>query len=188
MRKVIAAINMTLDGYCDHTAITPDAEVHLHYAELLRSADLLLYGRITYQLMQFWQELAKHPSGDRSMDDFAVVMDSTPKLVFSRTLTAVDWHSATLATHPIDVEIQQRKPQPGKDIFVGCRSLILQLLKLGLLDELQLMIHPVIAGGGSPLFEKSNGRTELKLIKTKIFSGGAATLYYEPNKNVASKP
>lgn len=94
MRKVIAAINMTLDGFCDHTALTPDDEIHLHYANLLRNAGVVLYGRITYQLMEFWRTLVANPSGNPSMDDFAIVMDNTPKIVFSRTLKTLDWTSA----------------------------------------------------------------------------------------------
>ena len=86
MRKIIAAINMTLDGYCDHTAITPGEEIHHHYAELLKNADAILYGRITYQLMQFWQTLVEKPSGEQSMDEFALAIDKVPKIVFSRTL------------------------------------------------------------------------------------------------------
>ena len=86
MRKLIAAINMTLDGYCDHTAIIPDDEIHQHYADLLSNADSILYGRITYELMGFWQTLVKNPSGEKSMDDFAMAMDKIPKIVFSHTL------------------------------------------------------------------------------------------------------
>jgi dihydrofolate reductase len=82
MRKIIAAINMTLDGFCDHTAIIPDEEIHQHYTELISDADAILYGRITYQLMEFWQALAKNPSGEKSMDDFAVAIDKIPKIVF----------------------------------------------------------------------------------------------------------
>jgi dihydrofolate reductase len=86
MRKLIAAINMTLDGFCDHTVIIPDEEIHQHYADLLGNADGVLYGRITYQLMQFWQNLIKNPSGEKSMDDFAMAIDRVPKIVFSHTL------------------------------------------------------------------------------------------------------
>lgn len=188
MRKVIAAINMTLDGFCDHTAIIPDEEIHQHYADLLNNADTVLYGRITYQLMEFWKTLAENPSGEKSMDDFAIVMDRTPKIVFSRTLKNVDWKSAKLATQTIDQEVLGLKQQSGKDIFVGSRSLILQLMKLNLIDELQLMVHPVIAGSGLPLFEQINDRSILKLVKTKTFSGGAVTLYYEPtNKKTTNR-
>jgi dihydrofolate reductase len=183
MRKVIAAINMTLDGFCDHTAGIPDEEIHQHYADLLSNADTVLYGRITYQLMEFWKTLAENPSGEKSMDDFAIVMDRTSKIVFSRTLKNVDWKSAKLANRTIDQEVLEFKQQSGKDIFVGSRSLIIQLMKLNLIDELQLMVHPVIAGSGLPLFEQLNERTILKLIKTKTFSGGAVTLYYKLTKN-----
>ena len=180
MRKVIAAINMTLDGYCDHTAVDPDAEVHDHYAELIRSADTLLYGRNTYELMDFWRVLAERPSGDRSMDDFALVMYRIPKLVFSNTLQRVDWHSATVADQPLADVVRALKQKAGTNILVGSRSLIMQCMKLGLVDEFQLCIHPVIAGKGLPLFEHLNTRTTLKLANTKTFGSGAVVLYYEP--------
>jgi dihydrofolate reductase len=183
MRKLIAAINMTLDGYCDHTAIIPDEEIHQHYADLLNNADTILYGRITYQLMEFWRTLAENPSGEKSMDDFALVMDRTPKIVFSNTLKQVDWKSARLANRSLDQEVSELKQQPGKDVFVGSRSLIIQLMNLNLLDEFQLMVHPVIAGNGLPLFEKINDRTILNLVKTKTFGSGAVTLYYTLTKN-----
>ena len=180
MRKVIAAINMTLDGYCDHTAIIPDEEIHQHYTDLLSRGDTLLYGRITYQLMEFWRTLVENPSGEKSMDDFAVVIDKIPKIVFSRTLKNVEWESAKLANRDLEEEVLALKQQSGKDILVGSRSLIIQLMNLNLIDEFQLCIHPVIAGNGLPLFENINDRIIFKLIKTKTFSGGAVTLYYEP--------
>lgn len=179
MRKLIAAINMTLDGFCDHTAGLPDEEIHQHYANLLSHADVILYGRITYQLMEFWRALAENPSGEKSMDDFAMVMDKTPKIVFSRTLESIDWKSARLASQDIKEEVLALKQQPGNNILVGSRSLIIQLMKLRLIDEYQLCVHPVIAGGGLPLFEDITDRTILKLVKTKTFTGGAVILYYK---------
>src|SRR6476646_3299974 len=98
MRKVIAAMNITLDGFCDHTAGIADEEIHQHYTELLRSADAVLYGRITYQLMEYWRTVLNNPTGKKAMDDFAVAIDNTPKIVFSRTLKNVDWKSAKLAS------------------------------------------------------------------------------------------
>jgi len=180
MRKLIAAINMTLDGFCDHTAITPDEEIHLHYEDLINNADSILYGRITYQLMEFWRTLVKNPSGEKSMDDFAIAIDSIPKIVFSNTLKNIEWESARLATRTIEEEVLELKQQPGKNIFAGSRSLIIQLLKLNLIDEFQLCVHPVVTGGGLPLFENINDKTVFKLTKTKTFSGGAVVLYYEP--------
>ena len=187
MRKVIAALNMTLDGYCDHTAIIPDDEIHQHYADLLSGAGTLLYGRITYQLMEFWQTIVKNPTGNKAMDEFALIMDKVPKIVFSHTLKnvepiAIGWESAKLANRVLEEVVLYLKQQSGKDIYVGSRSIIIQLMKLNLIDEFQLCVHPVIAGSGLPLFENLNDRTILKLIKSKTFSGGAIILYYEPTK------
>ena len=180
MRKLIAAINMTIDGFCDHTAGIPDEEIHQHYTELLSEADAILYGRITYQLMEYWQPMVKNPSGEKTMDDFAIAIDKIPKIVFSHTLKNIEWESAKLANQPIEEMVKELKQQSGKDILVGSRSLILQLMKLNLIDQYQLCVHPIIVGNGLPLFENINDRTILKLIKTKTFSGGAVTLYYEP--------
>ena len=180
MRKIIAAINMTLDGFCDHTAGLPDEEIHQHYAELLDNAEVVLYGRITYQLMQYWQTLLKNPSDEKSMNDFAMAIDKIPKIVFSHTLKNTEWDSARLSNQAVEEEVLELKQQSGKDILVGSRSLIIQLMKLNLIDEYQLCVHPVVAGGGLSLFENINDRTILKHIKTKTFSGGAVTLYYEP--------
>ena len=180
MRKLIAAINMTLDGFCDHTAIIPDEEIHQHYADLLSNGDTILYGRITYQLMEYWQTVVKNPTGNKVMDEFAVIMDNIPKIVFSHTLKNVEWESAKLANRTLEEEVLELKQQSGKDILVGSRSLIIQLMKLNLIDEFQLCVHPVIAGNGLPLFENINNRTILKLLKTKSFNGGAVILYYEP--------
>jgi dihydrofolate reductase len=180
MRKVIAAINMTLDGFCDHTAGIPDEEIHQHYTELLNEGDAILYGRITYQLMEYWQPLVKNPLGEKIMDDFARAIDKIPKIVFSHTLKNVEWESAKLANRTIEEEVLELKQQPGRDILVGSRSLIIQLMKLNLIDEYQLCVHSVVVGSGLPLFENINDRTILKLIKAKTFRGRAVTLYYEP--------
>jgi dihydrofolate reductase len=182
MRKIIAAINMTLDGVFDYTAGLPDEEIHQHYTELLKEGDAILYGRITYQLMQYWQTLVKNPSGEKSMDDFAMAIDKIPKIVFSHTLKNTDWYSAKLSNQTIEEEVLKLKQQSGGAILVGSRSLIIQLMKLNLIDEYQFCVHPVIAGTGLPLFENINERTILKLIQTKTFGGGAVILYYELKK------
>ncbi len=169
---------MTLDGFCDHTAIVPDEEIHHHYEELLGEGGAILYGRVRYELMKYWQPLVENPSGDKSMDDFAVAMEKIPKIVFSHNLKDTEWDSARLSNQTLEEEVLELKQQSGKDIFVGSRSLIIQLMKLNLIDEYQLCVHPVIAGGGLPLFENMGDRTILKLIKTKTFGGGAIMLYY----------
>ena len=180
MRKVIAAINMTLDGICDHTAGIPDEDLHQHYAELLDNAGVLLYGRITYQLMQFWQTLLKNPSGQKSMDDFALAIDKIPKIVFSQTLKNTEWDTAKLATKEIEKEVVELRQQSGKDILVGSRSLITQLINLHLIDEFQICIHPMIERKGLPLFDKIEDSVIFRLLKTKSFGSGAIVLYYEP--------
>lgn len=183
MRKLIAAINMTLDGFCDHTAINPDEEIHQHYADLLGDGDVILYGRITYQLMEYWRDVLENPTGDKVMDEFAVAIDKIPKIVFSHTLKNVEWKSAKLANRDLEEEVLDLKQQSGKDIFVGSPGLIVALTKLNLIDEYQLCVHPVIAGSGLPLFKNISEKIMLKLVKTKIFGSGAIILYYEPAKN-----
>jgi len=184
MRKVIAAINMTLDGFCEHTALIADDEIHQHYSELLSSTGTLLYGRITYQLMEsYWPTVVKNPTGIKSTDEFAVAIDNIPKIVFSRTMKNVEWKTAKLAKGGIKEEVLELKQQAGKDILVGSRSLIVTLMNLNLIDEFQLCVQPIILGNGSiPLLKNINDRINLKLLKTKTFRCGAITHYYEPAK------
>lgn len=179
MRKIIAAFNMTLDGFCDHTAGLPDEEIHQHYTELLGQGDLILYGRTTYQLMEFWRTLLENPSEEKSMNDFAIAIDKIPKIVFSHTLKDVAWSSASLSDQPLEEMVLALKQQPGRDVFIGSRSLIVQLTNLHLIDEYQLCIYPVIVGKGLPLFESLNDLTIFKLLKTKAFVSGAVIHYYQ---------
>jgi dihydrofolate reductase len=183
MRKLIAAINMTLDGFCDHTALIADDEIHQHYNELLSNADTLLYGRITYQLMEsYWPSVVKNPTGNKPMDEFAVIIDNISKIVFSRTLKNVDWKNTKLKKEVIKEEVLELKQQTGKNILVGSPSLIVALTQLDLIDEYQLGVQPIVLGSGLPLFKNVKDRINLKLLKTKIFGCGAVTLYYEPAK------
>ncbi len=181
MRKVIAAINLTLDGYCDHTAVTADDETHEHYNELMSSADTGVFGRITYQLMEsFWPSVVKNPTGNKPVDEFAVLMDDIPKIVYSRTLKRVDWKNTELKNELVKDEILELKQRAGRNILVGSRSMIVAFMQLGLVDEFQFCVHPVIAGGGLALFESVKDRVDLRLVKTKTFQCGAVVLYYEP--------
>lgn len=174
---------MTLDGYCDHTAMIADDELHDHYAELIRNAGVLLYGRTTYQLMEdYWPAVAKNPTGNKSTDDFALAMEHVPKMLFSHTLTSVGWNNVRLVKGDLEEEVSALKNQDGKDILVGSRSLIVALMKLNLIDEYQLCIHPVVAGSGLPLFEGIADRSIFKLLKTKTFGTGVIAQYYEPRQ------
>lgn len=184
MTKVIAAINMTLDGFCDHTSAIADEELHWHYTDLLKTGAVILYGRITFDLMRYWQPFVTEPSGNKDMDEFAKVMDQIPKIIFSRTLKNSDlnWKTAQLSNRNLGAEITEQKKSAGGDILIGSPSLIASASELNLVDEYQLCIHPVIAGKGLPLFKNISQLKVLNLTKTKIFRSGAVTHYYTPVK------
>ena len=132
--------------------------------------------------MQFWKTVLQNPSGKKSIDDFAISIDKVPKLVFSTTLKDTNWKSAELSNRPLIEKVLELKHQKGKDIAVGSRSLIVQLLNNNLIDELQICVHPNIEGKGLKLFEKKKKRIFLKLIKTKTLSSGSTVFYYEPSQ------
>ncbi|QNA46625.1 dihydrofolate reductase family protein [Lacibacter sediminis] len=182
MKKLIAAMNMTLDGFCDHTTMMADDEIHEHYRELLNNAGAVLYGRITYQLMQFWQTILENPTGNKAMDEFATAMDNVTKIVYSRTLQQVDWRNTILKNELIKEEISELKQQTGKDLYVGSPGLIATLTQLQLIDEYQISVHPTVAGSGLVLFKNISERVDLKLLKTKTFGCGAILLYYQTIK------
>lgn len=171
---------MTLDGFCDHTAGIADDETHQHFTELLLEADTIMFGRITYQLMEYWKSVVESPTGNKSTDEFAMTIDNISKIVYSRTLESVDWKNTELKREIVRDEIVELKQQEGKDILVGSPSLIIALGKLGLVDEYQISIHPTVIGSGLPLFKNISDRIDLKLLRTKTFGCGAITLYYEP--------
>lgn len=187
MRKVIAAINMTLDGVRDHTVGIVDEKLHRHYADLINSGGVILYGRTTFELMKFWQTLLLHPSGKKSMDDFAISIDKIPKLVFSKTLKNTSWDSAEISDKLLGEKVSELKQQAGKDILIGSRSLIIELLNQNLIDEFQISIHPIIEGNGLPLFDKIRKRISLRLVNTKILDSGVAIFYYQPAKERTTK-
>ncbi|MES2374032.1 MAG: dihydrofolate reductase family protein [Bacteroidota bacterium] len=186
MRKLIAAMNITLDGFCDHTAMTADDEIHQHYNKLLSDAGTLIYGRVTYQLMEsYWPSVVKNPTGNKPMDDFAVLIDNISKIVYSRTLKNVDWRNTTLKKEIIREEILELKQSHNdgdKNIVVGSPGLIVAIAKLDLIDEYQLGVHPTVIGSGLPLFKNITDRIDLTLLKTKTFGCGAVMLYYKPVK------
>jgi len=187
MRRLIAAINMTLDGFCNHTAMIADEEIHQHYNELLSNADTLIYGRITYQLMEsYWPSVVKNPTGNKPLDEFAVLIDNISKIVFSRTLKHVDWKNTQLKKEVIKEEVLELKQQVGKNILVGSPSLIVALTHLDLIDEYELGVQPIVLGSGLPLFKNVKDRINLKLLKMKTFNCGAVTLYYEPTKKMSA--
>lgn len=179
MRKLIAAMNMTLDGYCDHTSGIADDEIHQHYSDLIADSGLLLYGRITYQLMEYWRGVLENPTGVKATDEFAANMDKAPKIVYSRTLESVDWAGTELKREIDAEEILELKKQPGKDMLVGSPGLIVSFAKLGLVDEFQIAIQPMVVGSGLVLFKDITERIDLKLLTTKTFGCGVVMHHYE---------
>ena len=183
MRKVIFSINITINGYADHTNVIADDELHDFFTGLLNEVDVILFGRKTYQLMEsYWPTIVKNPTGNKPEDEFAVLIDNIPKIVFSRTLKDVDWKNTKLKKEVVKAEISELKHQADKDILAGSPGLIAAFTQLGLIDEYQLAVHPIILGKGLPLFKNVKDRVNLKLLKTKTFGSGVTVLYYKPAK------
>jgi dihydrofolate reductase len=184
MRKVIASINVTFDGFCDHTAGIANPELHDYYTDMLNNAGAILYGRTTYQLMEaYWPTVVKNPTGDKHMDDFASAIENVSKVLFSRTVKNVTWNNARLATKSLRDEVTALKQQPGKEIFVGSPSLIAQLTKLELIDVWQLCVHPVVAGQGLPLFKGITEQIVFKLLKTQTFKTSGHVVFHYARSN-----
>jgi dihydrofolate reductase len=180
MRNVIFAINITLDGCCDHTKFNPDDEVLEYFTHLTREVDLQVFGRKTYELMiPYWPEVAKDQSASKADREFARAFESTNKLVFSRSLDSVEGNTRIVRTNLRD-EILKRKQEPGKNILVGGVDVPSQLMELGLIDEYRFVVSPIIAGEGRRLLEGVNlpEELQLKLVDSKVFKSGCVALRY----------
>lgn len=174
---------MTLDGFCDHTALIADDELHQAANELFQTADTVLFGRVTYQLMEnSWPAIVKKPTGVKSIDEFARLIDNIYKVVFSRTLKQVEWKNTRLATDDLQEEVLKLKQKDGKNILVGSPSLIISLTKLGLIDEYRFLLQPIVLGSGLPLFKNINERIDLELLQTRTLGSGVIVLYFKPAK------
>jgi len=182
MRNVIYAINLTLDGCCDHTKFNPAEDLLEHFTSLLRDdAGLLVYGRKTYQLMvPYWPDIAKSQSETKADIEFAQAFDSLNKIVFSRSLASTDDGNTRILRTDLHDEILKLKQEPGKDILVGGVDIPSQLIKLGLIDEYRFVIMPTIAGEGRRLLEGVSlpQKLQLKLVESKIFKSGSVALRY----------
>ncbi len=184
MRKVVFAINITTDGFCNHTDMIADDELHAYFSRLLRNASLLLYGRITYQLMvPYWPDIARNQPGPDAENEFARVFDSLDKVVFSTTLQHVDGNNTRIVRANVAEEVVALKQQPGKDICVGSLSIASQLSARGLIDEYRFVVHPVVAGKGPRLFETVKPQDSLRLdfIGSETFRSGVIALHYRKN-------
>src|SRR5690242_13728226 len=185
MRPLRYSINVTLDGCCDHRAGLPDEEQHRYWAESLARADALIFGRVTYEMM----ESAWRPSVTGVMPDwmadwmepFARTIDAAKKYVVSSTLDRVDWN-AELVRGDLRKAVQQLKEEPGTNLFVGGVTLPLTLAELGLIDEYEFVVHPRIAGHGPTLFAGLSRYLDLELVNRQEFRSGAVAMRYEPRR------
>src|SRR5690242_11074274 len=181
MRNVIFAINITLDGCCDHTKGMADDELLEHYTQLLREADLQVFGRKTYQLMvPYWPEVAKNPNETKASIEFARAFEAIHKIVFSRSLESAEDGNTRIVRENLRDEILKLKQEGGKDILVGGVDIPSQLIELGLVDEYRFVVQPIIAGEGRRLLEGVSlpERLQLKLVDSKIFKSGCVVLRY----------
>lgn len=183
MRKLLVFNLVTLDGYFeglnrDISWHNVDAEFNEYAIDMLNSADALLFGRVTYDLMAgFW------PTPDAIKNDPIVAgkMNSLSKIVFSKTLKKADWNNTRLVKENIEEEIKKMKNQPGKDMaLLGSGTIMSEFAQRGLIDEYRIMVNPIILGQGTPLFKGIKERINLKLVRTRTFRNGNVLLYYQP--------
>jgi dihydrofolate reductase len=183
MSKLVYAINVTLDGFANHEAAVADDQLHDFYTALLRSADAVLWGRVIYELLaSYWPTAPDNPASTRSEIAFANVINRIPKYVFSKTLEKVDWENAQLVKGDAVEEVLKLKSKPGKDLLIGGLSFTSTFVDLGLIDEYWLLIQPVFAGKGKPLFKGLHQRVPLKLIDTQTFHSGVVALHFSSLK------
>ncbi len=182
MRPLRYSINVTLDGCCDHRAIPADEELHLHAIENLNRADALLFGRVTYEMMEAaFRPRAGTEGRPEWMEPFARTIDAAKKYVVSSTLERVEWN-AELARGDLGTAVQQLKRESGKGLLVGGVKLPLALAELGLIDEYELVVHPRLVGHGPTLFAGLSKYVDLKLVGRLELGSGAVAMRYEPKR------
>jgi dihydrofolate reductase len=182
MRPLRYSINVTLDGCCDHRSITPDEDLHRHAVENIVQADALLFGRVTYEMMEAgWRGPARAGARPEWMAPFAQTIDAAKKYVVSSTLDRVDWNAEFLRGD-LEKAVQQLKQEPGKGLFTGGVKLPLALAELGLIDEYEIVVHPRLAGHGPTLFAGLSKHVDLRLVSRLEFGSGAVAMRYEPRR------
>lgn len=178
MRNVVFAINISIDGCCDHTFAAPDDELMNFFTGLIQEAGVLLYGRISYELMvPYWPEVAKDQSGTKEENKFAEALTGKPKVVFSRTLQHAESDTQIMRGN-LEEEVRKLKRQPGGPISVGGVDLPSQLMALGLINEFHFVVHPVIVGKGRRLDIDLPQKLNLKLVGSRTFASGAMAHHY----------
>jgi len=181
MRNLIYAINLTLDGCCDHTRQFVDEEKLEYFVHLMREVDVQIFGRKTYQLMvPYWPEVLKDQSATKTEIEFAQAFDSTRKIVFSRSLESSENQNTRIVRGNLREEILKLKQDSGKNILVGGVDVPSQLIELGLVDEFRFVIGPIVAGEGRRLLQDVSlpQKLHLKLVESKVFNSGCVALRY----------
>ncbi|MFY9753557.1 MAG: dihydrofolate reductase family protein [Candidatus Acidiferrales bacterium] len=182
MRPLRYSINVTLDGCCDHRAMSADEDLHRHAVENIERADALLLGRVTYEMMETaWRPPAQTGARPDWMEPFARTIDATKKYVVSSTLQRVDWN-AELVRGDLGKAVQQLKRESGRGLLVGGVKLPLALAELGLIDEYEFVVQPRLVGHGPALFAGLSKRVDLKLVGRLEFGSGAVAMRYEPKR------
>ena len=182
MRPLRYYINVTLDGCCDHREMFANEDLHRHAAEILDRADALLFGRVTYEMMEAaWRPPARTGAKPDWMEPFARTIDAAKKYVVSSTLDRVDWN-AELVRGDLGKAVQQLKRESGKGLLVGGVKLPLALAELGLIDEYEFVVHPRLAGHGPTLFAGLSKHVDLRLVNRLEFGSGAVAMRYEPRR------
>jgi dihydrofolate reductase len=179
MRPLRYSINVTLDGCCDHRSIVPDPELHRHARENLEQADALLFGRVTYEMMEAaWRSPVQIETMPDWTQPFARTIDAAKKYVVSSTLDRVDWN-AELVRGDLGTAVEQLKREPGNGLFVGGVKLPMALAEMGLIDEYELIVHPRLVGHGPTLFAGLSKPVDLKLVDRLELGSGAVAMRYE---------
>ena len=180
MRPLRYSINVTLDGCCDHRAISGDEETHRHATKILDQADALLFGRVTYEMMESaWRPPGQTEAMPDWMAPFGRTIDAAKKYVVSSTLDRVDWN-AELLRGDLGEAVQKLKREPGTGVLVGGLKLPLALAELGLIDEYEFVVQPRLVGHGPTLFAGLSTLVDLKLVSRLEFGSGAVAMRYEP--------
>ena len=186
MRKVIYSMFVSLDGFIEgpnkeldwHIV---DEELHRFVNDQQGAIDIHLYGRRMYEVMSYWQTADTNPSSPAPEVEFARIWQKIPKIVFSKTLEQVEGN-ARLVRDNIAEEITKLKEQPGKDLELGGADIASTFMQLDLIDEYGLYIHPVVLGGGTPMFRALDNKINLRLVETRKFGSGVVLLRYQPDR------